>query len=716
MDAKKDNKIETIKETNESNESNEIEETIHDMLDKVMEEKKESPNSFDFDDDEIEEESFKISRDSTRHQTTAKSIHNFSKNYNNITQSLNPNFDRANKRNLTVNLNQASIPSFNNAFYNSNFPYMRDPSFCFSNSGNNNIIFPNFYSNSFQNINNNNNFGFNNNLNQSFQSYHSFNPQYSNHYLNSSMEPNNFIRNSLPYSKTVVYHNPGNILNLRNNNNFPYRFRNNNIPIPFSNNNAGYFPMNTEMGFKRGENRKKTYDTPVNFQNNIINCLKSNNNNINNNVCLNKQMEEQLFNNNNFSSINNNIIYNNNENKNNNNENINNDINNNISNNNNININNNSNNINISNNANININDNLVYELKHLLERTGKIDFNIYNLIKGKFLLIIKNHKGSKFFQKYLKSTHSEEIIHLLFMELSLNLEELIIDPYANYFCKKFFTCLNQKDRIDFLKGIEKSLIKLSSDSIGTYPIQSIIENLNTKVEKMIIISAIKDRYKELIYDPYGCHVLEKILVCFEDEYVMFIYSYIFENFLYLANNNIGICIIKKILTFTNKKKIHERLKNIVKENALYLIQQSYGNFVIQVIVECWTDYKDIINLFKGQFFNLSLEKYASNVIERCIEKSEEILNDYIDEIINSNCIYEVMKSNYGNYVIQKTIKLAKGEYKNKFVFTAAKEINKLNDNKLIQKWKSLLMPHVKELTPEQINELKSQNYFYIKK
>ena len=41
MDAKKDNKIETIKETNESNESNEIEETIHDMLDKVMEEKKE---------------------------------------------------------------------------------------------------------------------------------------------------------------------------------------------------------------------------------------------------------------------------------------------------------------------------------------------------------------------------------------------------------------------------------------------------------------------------------------------------------------------------------------------------------------------------------------------------------------------------------------------------------------------------------------------------
>ena len=63
--------------------------------------------------------------------------------------------------------------------------------------------------------------------------------------------------------------------------------------------------------------------------------------------------------------------------------------------------------------------------------------------------------------------------------------------------------------------------------------------------------------------------------------------------------------------------------------------------------------------MFKGHFFKLSLEKYASNVIERCIEKDEEILNDYIDEIIKSNAIHEVMKSNYGNYVIQKVLKLA---------------------------------------------------------
>ena len=179
-----------------------------------------------------------------------------------------------------------------------------------------------------------------------------------------------------------------------------------------------------------------------------------------------------------------------------------------------------------------------------------------------------------------------------------------------------------------------------------------------------------------------------------------------------LTNNSNGIYIIKKILTFTQTNNLHEKLKSIVKKNALFLIKQSYGNFVIQVIIENWEDYKEITDLLKGNFFSLSLEKYASNVIERCIEKDKEILENYIHEIIESKCISDVMKSNYGNYVVQKVIKLSNGENKKDFVFNAAKEIDKLNDNKLIQKWKSILSPHISELNEDQKKILKAQNFF----
>ena len=70
------------------------------------------------------------------------------------------------------------------------------------------------------------------------------------------------------------------------------------------------------------------------------------------------------------------------------------------------------------------------------------------------------------------------------------------------------------------------------------------------------------------------------------------------------------------------------------------------------------------------------------------------------------------MRSNYGNYVIQKAIKLSKGEIKNKLVFNAAKDVNKLNDSKLIIKWKSILSPHIKDLSPEQMKILTEQNFF----
>ena len=106
------------------------------------------------------------------------------------------------------------------------------------------------------------------------------------------------------------------------------------------------------------------------------------------------------------------------------------------------------------------------------------------------------------------------------------------------------------------------------------------------------------------------------------------------------------------------------------------------------------------------------MEKYASNVIERFIEKDEKILEIYIEQIIKTNKIYEVMKSKFGNYVIQKAIKLSKNEYKIKLIYNAAIMIESIKDNKIIAKWKSILMPHIIELPRDLINRLNQRNFF----
>ena len=580
-----------------------------------------------------------------------------------------PYFSRSNKRlktvnNYTVNLRNMPLTNVNQFNFNRNNVYtMRTPSF-----GNNNYINNNAYSdiNSYNQYNNNSSHSSVNNMN--------IEPNYNNQMNNYP----NFYRNMNPYSRTVIYHYPLNIYNtgfglntnMNNNNNYSNinnnfdNQRNNNINFSVNNNDIPKINNNLKINeassqnYKRRESRRKTYPTfnieDEKPQQHISNVKNSN-------VLI---PNYQIF-----------YKYHSNENQ-------------------------------------INYNtEYLILTLKFNLEKAGKIDHYIYSLIKGTFINIIKNQKGSKIFQKYLNSTHSD-ILHQIFIELKPNLEDIIIDSYANYFVKRFFTYLNQKDRVDFLISIEKIMVKLSSDSIGTYPIQTIIEHVGSKNEKLIIVDSLKENIKELCIDPFGSHVLEKLLSCFEEEYIGFLYTYIVDNFLELAYNNNGICIVKKILTFTHKKTLHDKLKIIVKENAVQLISHSCGNFVIQVVVDCWSDYGEILNKFDKKFCKLSLEKYASNVVERCIEKDDEILNNYIDEIINKNKIIEVMKSNYGNYVIQKAIKLSKGLFKQKLIYNASKDINKLNEQKLIKKWKSILIPHIKDLSNEQIESLKEQKFF----
>ena len=355
----------------------------------------------------------------------------------------------------------------------------------------------------------------------------------------------------------------------------------------------------------------------------------------------------------------------------------------------------------------------LINKIKAILEKNGKLDFHVYKLIKGKFLAIIKNHKGSKIFQKYIKPNNtSDEIIHLLFLELSKNLEDFMTNPYSNYFFKKFFICLNSDDRIYLLKKIEKSIVKLSLDEIGTYPIQTIIEFLDNKIEKLIVINAIKDHIQELIFNQYGSYVVEKLISSLDENDIPFLYSFIAMNFIQLSFNNNAICVIKKLLSQKLSNYMHNLIKNYVIKNCKEFILHPCGNFVVQGIVEYWDDYLEIVGLYKNNFFDLSLEKYASNVIERFIERDEKVLENYIEEIIESKKIYEIMKSKFGNYVIQKAIKLAKNEYKKKLVFNAAMMINNLKEKKLITKWKSILMPHIHQLSNDSIKELNTRNFF----
>jgi hypothetical protein len=338
----------------------------------------------------------------------------------------------------------------------------------------------------------------------------------------------------------------------------------------------------------------------------------------------------------------------------------------------------------------------IIYEISGLLKKTDKIDTYIYSKLKGNFFNIITTHRGSRMFLNYLKNT-SNEIIHLLFMEIRPVLAEVITNSFSNHFCKRFYSYLSYLDRIDLLTQIKDSFIIFALDSVGTYPIQAIIEQVNSIPEKQFIIDAITPNIETFCFDTYGTHILEKILNNFEEEYTSIIYDFVLDNFLRLATNTNGICIVKRVLLEQSNIKVHNKLLKYVYEHALNLIEHPYGNYVIQIILENWQEKEIayILSKFNGHYIELSNKKYSSNVVERCLERSEYVLSVYINEICSEGRVAEVMKNGFGNYVVQKALKISTGKNKAYLAESVNKNIYKLNDKKLITKWKSIVAPHL---------------------
>lgn len=184
-------------------------------------------------------------------------------------------------------------------------------------------------------------------------------------------------------------------------------------------------------------------------------------------------------------------------------------------------------------------------ELEKYLQYIGFINYNIFNNIKQRLCHLIKTQSGSRILQNYLQST-PQQIIHLLYNEINEKLNSLLLDPYANYFCLKLFCFLNVNDRLSFISIIVKNISIFSTNKIATYPIQFIVTHLCSKNEMQIIIHQINKNLMKLALDIYGTHVIEKIIICFEQEYLKEIFNFITENFIFLANHVNGLCLVKK--------------------------------------------------------------------------------------------------------------------------------------------------------------------------
>jgi hypothetical protein len=131
-----------------------------------------------------------------------------------------------------------------------------------------------------------------------------------------------------------------------------------------------------------------------------------------------------------------------------------------------------------------------------------------------------------------------------------------------------------------------------------------------------------------------------------------------------LVIDNCGCRVIQRLFEQYNIGDLKPLVDQVMKCAGELAINQ-YGNYVIQNILESGPD-EDVTRLiraFTGSFYQFSMHKFASNVIEKCIRRASSAQRQAIfGEIIGepgrweNSRILRMASEQFGNYVIQRII------------------------------------------------------------
>lgn len=312
------------------------------------------------------------------------------------------------------------------------------------------------------------------------------------------------------------------------------------------------------------------------------------------------------------------------------------------------------------------LNTRLTGDIKHGFDlRLPPPKYNSVDDVRGRIYMLAKDQNGCRFLQrKFTEGTPGD--IEKIFVEIIDHIVELMVDPFGNYLVQKLLEVCDETQRMQILCAITRNprdIIKISCDMHGTRAIQKVMETLTSHEQFYMVVSFLKPGVMTLIKNMNGNHVAQRCLQYFAPEYSRFVFDAAIANCVELAADRHGCCVVQKCLAYSNPEQKRRLVCEIIA-NAVILSQDPYGNYVVQYIFQLelsWAEI-EVLEQLEGHYGDLSMQKYSSNVVERCLENAgEEQRARIIQELINHPRLDQIMQDPYGNYVVQTASRITKG-------------------------------------------------------
>ena len=131
-----------------------------------------------------------------------------------------------------------------------------------------------------------------------------------------------------------------------------------------------------------------------------------------------------------------------------------------------------------------------------------------------------------------------------------------------------------------------------------------------------------------------------------------------------------GCCVLQRCIDHASGYQKAQLISQIT-ENAFSLVQDPFGNYVLQYIVDLAEPVftNPLCYSFQHSIPSLSKQKFSSNVIEKCLRGAEPAVTTMmIEEMLNANELEKMLRDSFANYVVQTALDYAAPETKTRLV------------------------------------------------
>jgi hypothetical protein len=301
---------------------------------------------------------------------------------------------------------------------------------------------------------------------------------------------------------------------------------------------------------------------------------------------------------------------------------------------------------------------------------------SLEELKTGDIVEMAKDKFKSRMLQRSL-ARGSDELSQLVYRKAEPHFMELVRDQYGNYLSQKILEVCEKDEFEKLFFSLQPHIADLAQDLHGTRAVQKIVEQAAARgYVKELMEGFPAGLMQKLSGSVTGFHVVVKLLDALPAKECEEVLQELCGTSLMVKSlgcDQWGCCVLKKCIDRA-EGPMRQKILDCIVETCVDLVQDPYGNYVVQhIIVNGKSNQPSpavgrIIDAMKGNVFEFSLQKFSSNVLEKCLVNSSDkdrlkVLNEILNpgtQVSASEVIQKLLFNQFGNYVFQQSLEVAK--------------------------------------------------------